>query len=114
MGTVVPDADISPSEVSDRLTTGSDGWVLLDCREPGELEIVRMQAATSLPMSELEQRAAELDDHRPRRVVVFCHLGMRSLHVAGWLRQNGFDRAQSMTGGIDAWARQIEPDLPCY
>jgi len=91
-----------------------EDFLLLDCREPSELEIVHMQAATSLPMSELEHRVAELDADRHRRVVVFCHLGMRSLNVAEWLRQRGFDRAQSMAGGIDAWAQQIEPDLRRY
>ena len=106
-------AEVDCPSVKAMLDAGED-LLLVDCREPSELEIVRLQAATSLPMSQLELRGSELIEHRQRRVVVFCHLGVRSLHVARWLRQNGFDLAQSMAGGIDAWAQQIDPDLLRY
>jgi rhodanese-related sulfurtransferase len=43
-----------------------------------------------------------------------CHRGMRSLSVANWLRQQGFDKAQSMRGGIDGWARTVDPKVPLY
>ena len=47
-------------------------------------------------------------------IVAYCHLGMRSLSVAHWLREQGFERAQSLAGGIDAWSSQIDPAIPRY
>jgi adenylyltransferase/sulfurtransferase len=97
-----------------RLQEDGETLVLLDCREPGEFDIVGIDGAVQLPMSQLPQRADELQPHRECRIVVYCHLGGRSLHVANWLRGQGYDQAQSMTGGIDGWAEQIEKHLPRY
>jgi len=47
-------------------------------------------------------------------IVVLCHHGQRSLSVAMWLRGQGFERAQSLAGGIDAWSRVIDPSVPRY
>jgi rhodanese-related sulfurtransferase len=52
--------------------------------------------------------------HRDRRIVVHCHHGGRSLRVANWLRGQGFEQAQSMAGGIDAWSTEIDPAVPRY
>ena len=112
MGTVVPDADISPSEVSDRLTTGSDGWVLLDCRESVELSLARIDGAVHIPMGEIPDRLAELD--ATREIVVFCHHGIRSAQVAAFLRQQGFASVRNMAGGIDAWSTLVDPSTPRY
>lgn len=112
MGTVVPDADMSPSEVSDRLTTGSDGWVLLDCRELVELSLARIDGAVHIPMGEIPDRLAELD--ATRETVVFCHHGIRSAQVAAFLRQQGFACVRNMAGGIDAWSTQVDPSTPRY
>lgn len=87
--------------------------LLLDCREADEYEFVRIEGTHFIPMSELQQRAAELHEHRERHIVVFCHHGGRSLMVARWLRAQGYS-AQSMDGGIDAWAAEIDPNLPRY
>ena len=65
-------------------------------------------------MSEIEGRVGEIEKYRQREIVVYCHHGIRSLQVASWLRQLGFDNAQSMAGGIDRWALQIDPTLPRY
>lgn len=96
------------------LQAQGDDFFLLDCREADEYQLVHIKSARLVPMSEITERAAELADHRTRRVVVYCHHGGRSLRVAGWLRQQGFTQAQSMAGGIDAWATQIEPGMPRY
>jgi len=114
----VSDASPVPMEVDcravkARLDAGGD-FLLVDCREPSEHEIVRIAGARLLPMSQLMARAGELDPHRERPVVIHCHHGGRSLQVAAWLRQRGFSQAQSMAGGIDQWAQEIEPGMARY
>jgi rhodanese-related sulfurtransferase len=96
------------------LRYANEGFVLLDCREPAEFRIASIRGATLLPMSEIASRVGELAGHESNRIVVYCHLGGRSLRVAEWLRQQGFSRAQSMAGGIDQWAAEVEPAMPRY
>jgi rhodanese-related sulfurtransferase len=96
------------------LDAGDPHFLLLDCREPDEHAMVRIDGAKLIPMSELAVRHAELAPYRERRIVVYCHHGGRSLRVARWLREQGFASAQSMAGGIDQWALDIEPGLPRY
>jgi adenylyltransferase/sulfurtransferase len=88
--------------------------LLLDCRETDEHARAAIAGAMLVPMSEITQRVAELEPHRQGRIVVHCHHGGRSLRVAHWLRQQGFAQAQSMSGGIDRWAVEIDPNVPRY
>jgi rhodanese-related sulfurtransferase len=88
--------------------------LLVDCREPDEWAVVKIEGAKLMPMSELADRVGELEPYRKRRIVIHCHHGGRSLRVANWLRGQGFENAQSMAGGIDAWAVEIDPTLPRY
>ena len=92
----------------------SERFVLIDCREPDEHALVRIAGARLLPMSEVAARIHELDDYRDSQIAVHCHHGGRSLKVARWLRENGFPTAQSMSGGIDQWAQEIDPSLARY
>ncbi len=89
-------------------------FLLLDCRGLDEHAAVHLKSCTLIPMPELPDRVAELGDDRDRHIVVYCHVGGRSLMVAQWLRQQGFHRAQSMAGGIDAWSTEIDKSLPRY
>ena len=91
-----------------------DQMVLIDCREADEYETARIEGAKLVPMSEIQQRLAELEPHRGQRVVVHCHHGGRSLRVANWLRGQGYSQAQSMAGGIDQWSQEIDPSVPRY
>jgi len=85
----------------------------LDVREPWEYQTAHIEGATLIPMNEIPGRAhQELDEEAS--ILVLCHHGARSLSVAAWLRQQGFDKAQSVSGGIDAWSAQIDPILPRY
>lgn len=97
-----------------RLLDEQANFLLLDCREPDEHALVQIQGAVLLPMSELQGRLAELEPHRQRRIVVHCHHGGRSRHVTLWLRRQGFDHVQNMTGGIDVWSQEVDPSLPRY
>jgi rhodanese-related sulfurtransferase len=89
-------------------------FLLLDCREPGENQLVRISGSTHVPMREIPQRMGELESHKAGRIVVHCHHGGRSQMVAEFLRGQGFPGAQNMTGGIDAWALEIEPGMTRY
>ncbi len=105
--------ELSCAQVKARLVS-NENFVFLDCREPNEHQTVAIQQATLLPMSEIQNRLAELESHRGDDIVIHCHHGGRSLRVANWLRQQGFSKAQSMAGGIDQWAVEIDPSLPRY
>jgi rhodanese-related sulfurtransferase len=85
---------------------------LLDVREPWEVAVCALPGAVPIPMGQVPARAAELDPDRP--VVCYCHHGMRSLQVAHFLARRGFDTAINLTGGIDAWAREVDPSCSTY
>jgi rhodanese-related sulfurtransferase len=87
--------------------------MLLDVRETWEHATASIEPSTLIPMPEIPARAFnELDEDAP--ILVLCHHGARSLSVAAWLRNQGFSKAQSVAGGIDAWSRQIDPTIPRY
>jgi rhodanese-related sulfurtransferase len=92
----------------------NDEFLFLDCREASEYETVSINGATLLPMSEIQERIGELDGRQNDRIVIHCHHGGRSLQVAHWMRQQGYSNAQSMAGGIDLWAQEIEPGMTRY
>ncbi len=86
--------------------------VLLDVREPWETQICRIEGSELMPMQTLPGRLSELDPDRP--VVCICHLGGRSMQVAMFLTRQGFTDAYNLTGGVDAWARQVDTAMPTY
>lgn len=87
-------------------------FAVLDVREPWELEICRFDNCLSIPLQQVPTRVAELPSDRP--LVVICHHGMRSYNAVSWLRRNGMATAVNLQGGIDAWARDIEPTMGVY
>ncbi len=89
-------------------------FTLLDCREPNEVATARIDGSLHIPMRDTPARLAELPADKAARIVVHCHHGGRSLRVTQFLRQQGFENAQNMTGGIDAWSLEIDPSLPRY
>ena len=105
--------EIECEEVKTMLAAGDD-FVLLDCREQDEYDRVSIERAQLIPMSQMMQRLEEFEAFRGKHVVVYCHLGGRSMQVAQWLRQQGFAKSQSMAGGIDHWAVVVDPQLPRY
>lgn len=88
------------------------GWDIIDVREPWEHGLCALLGARLMPMQGLPQRLPELDPTRP--TVVLCHHGMRSYQVAVWLERNGFTDVANLSGGIDAWAREIDPGMAQY
>jgi rhodanese-related sulfurtransferase len=86
--------------------------VLLDVREPWELQTCSIAGSIHVPMGEIPSRAGELDSSGD--VVVICHHGGRSMQVAMFLEKNGFHKVHNLTGGVDAWARSVDPTMPVY
>jgi len=102
--------DITPAELAERLQT--NGILLLDVREPHELEISRLPGALNIPLGQLAARLSELDS--AREMVVFCKAGTRSARALELLVSAGFRKVKNLKGGINAWAREVDPSLPIY
>ena len=106
------DYEISGAECK-ALRDGGEKFTLLDVREPWEYEKARIDGSRLIPMGEIPARCnQELDPDE--HIVVICHHGVRSMNVTAWLRQQGFEKTQSLRGGIDRWAREIDPSVPVY
>lgn len=104
--------EITCAELESLLRSG-EPISLIDCREPAEHEIVSLPNGELIPMAQIPGCRDDLAN-RDTPLVVYCHHGMRSAQVAAWLRENGAPDAQSLAGGIDAWAVAIDPSLPRY
>jgi adenylyltransferase/sulfurtransferase len=103
---------LTPADVRPRLLASDGDLVLLDVREPEEVRLARVPGALEIPMSDLRRRLGELD--RTKEIVVLCHAGMRSQFVAEFLFRSGFPRVANVVGGIDAWARTVDPSVGTY
>lgn len=87
--------------------------VLLDVREPQEQAVARIEGSLLMPMGDVPGRVhQELDPDA--HIITICHHGVRSMNVAVWLRNQGFEKTQSLRGGIDAWSTQVDPTLARY
>jgi adenylyltransferase/sulfurtransferase len=116
-----PDVDLAPgdvrtitaSELKARLDRGED-IAILDVREPQEFELCRIPGSTLVPLGELPANLSSLDS--TKELVVHCRTGKRSLQAIELLRQAGFSggRLVNLEGGIDAWARDVDPAMPRY
>jgi adenylyltransferase/sulfurtransferase len=102
---------ISVAELAAKLQRG-DGLVLVDVREPHELEISHLPDARLIPLGELPTRMAELD--ASAQIVLFCRTGSRSGRALEMLRAAGYTQARHLAGGINAWAREVDQSLPVY
>ncbi len=110
-GAVGGDWDITAIELAGRIKTG-DRFRLIDVREPHELEISHLDGAHLIPMGELAGRMSELDSAED--IVLFCKSGTRSARALELLASAGFRRMKNLKGGINAWARDVDPNLPVY
>jgi rhodanese-related sulfurtransferase len=86
--------------------------LLLDVRENWEYETCHIEGSTQIPMHLIPIRVSELDDDRD--IVCVCHHGARSMQVGAFLERNGFSNITNLTGGIHAWAVQVDPTMPKY
>ncbi|MGL5003947.1 MAG: rhodanese-like domain-containing protein, partial [Casimicrobium sp.] len=88
---------------------------LLDVREPWEFAHAQIAGSINIPMSTI---ATQLDAIRKlqgdNELVLICHHGARSMHVAQFLANQGFDELVNLRGGIDAWSTQVDATVPVY
>ncbi len=103
--------EISVAELA-RMRTRGDAFVLLDVREDDELATASLPGARHVPMGEIPSRLDELE--RGDAYVVMCHGGVRSDHVARYLRASGYADVANLAGGIDAWSTDVDPAVPRY
>jgi len=105
------DYEISAAEAAELLTEKKAR--LIDVREPWEVATAHIEGSLPMPMGDVPARAhQELDPDE--RLVVVCHHGMRSMNVTAWLRNQRFEQAQSLRGGIDAWSAEVDPAVGRY
>jgi len=102
---------ITVTELNARLARG-DQPILLDVRSPQEWAICHLDGATLIPLQALPARAGELP--RDAEIVCYCHVGARSAMAAAYLRREGYARARNLVGGIEGWAREVDPAMPRY
>jgi sulfur-carrier protein adenylyltransferase/sulfurtransferase len=104
-------SEISPQDLKARIDR-HEPPLLLDVRQDWETKLCRLPNAVHIPIEEIELRTDELDPADP--IVVYCHQGMRSAAVAEYLRSLGFKDVRNLTGGLDLWARTIDPSMRRY
>ncbi len=104
-------SEISPQDLKARLDR-KEAPLLLDVRQDWEVQLCRLPNAVHIPIEELELRVQELSPQD--EIVVYCHQGVRSAAVAEYLRSLGFANVRNLTGGLDYWARAIDPSMRRY
>lgn len=103
--------NISPEELQSRLKAG-DKPVILDVREPWEHKLCALPDSVHIPMQQIPAQMETLDPDK--ELVVYCHTGVRSLHVGQFLEHNGFKNVVNLKGGIEAWAQAVDPTMARY
>jgi rhodanese-related sulfurtransferase len=86
--------------------------LLLDVREPWEYQTCHIEGSRLMPMNTVPAQQEELDPETP--VVCICHHGTRSMQVAAFLERAGFTDVSNLTGGVHAWAAQVDGTMPTY
>lgn len=104
---------LTAPELATLLSASSDNApVLLDVREPWEHQTCQIKGSVCMPMNTIPAQLEKLD--RNATVICICHHGARSLRVASFLESNGFGQVTNLTGGIHAWAQQVDTEMPKY
>jgi len=102
--------DLTPKEFKDYLL--DDEVILVDVREQWEFDICQIKGAILIPMGEIVISYENLD--KDSKIALYCHSGIRSMHVADFLLSKDFDSVANLQGGIDAWAQEIDTRVERY
>jgi adenylyltransferase/sulfurtransferase len=103
--------EITPQALDNRMRTGDD-LVILDVRNPEEVQISRISGSILIPLGELPERVAELNTSD--QIVVHCKMGGRSSKAVEFLRSVGFRKVKNLVGGINAWAEEVDTTMAKY
>ncbi len=103
--------NITPTELSARLSSGED-MLIVDIREHWELQINRLEGAVHIPLADFPAALKTLPGDKP--IVIICHTGRRSAYLVDWLDMQGYTNFLNLAGGIDRWAREVDPSVPRY
>ena len=104
-------SEITPQALKARLDKPG-APLLLDVRQDWETQLCRLPNAVHIPIEEIEMRRDELNPEDD--IVIYCHQGVRSAAVAEYLRSLGFKSVQNLSGGLDLWARTVDPAMRRY
>ena len=102
---------INVNELKALFNSDSNSFQLLDVRENDEINLCKLDQAIHIPMMSIPKRLDELNNKKD--IIVMCHSGIRSMQVCLFLNQNGYN-AINLNGGIDAWAKEIDPNMKRY
>ena len=102
--------DLNPKEFKDYLVDNE--VTLVDVREQWEFDICQINGAILMPMGEIAMTYVNLN--KDSKIALYCHSGIRSMHVADFLLSKGFQSLANLQGGIDAWAQEIDTTLERY
>ncbi|MFB6347009.1 MAG: rhodanese-like domain-containing protein [bacterium] len=104
--------ELTAESVRDRLEN-DESLTLLDIRKPREREVATLSNDVWIPMEEVPENLDSIAE-KDRPLIIYCHHGMRSMKVTQYLREEGLDDVYSLAGGIDYWARKIDPEMNRY
>ena len=104
--------EFSATELKSYLQSAPAKPLLLDVREPWEFDNACIQGSTLVPMRTIPERMQDLDPDQ--EVVVICHHGIRSRMVGSYLERHGFSNIINLAGGVEAWAREVDPHMATY
>lgn len=104
--------EITPTALKERLAQGDTTITIIDVRQPWEVDICRVANALNIPMDDIPDSLDQLP--REGTIVFMCHSGQRSAAVTNWLRMQGYTNILNMAGGIDRWAREVDPSMRRY
>ena len=104
--------EITPREAAALLQAQPAQTILLDVREPMELELAAVPGALHIPMGEIPSRLAEIDTSKT--IICMCHGGGRSAQVAAFLGHRGYPSAVNLVGGIHGWSLEVDDSIPTY
>ncbi len=103
--------EITVAELKEKLDAG-EALRVIDVREPLEYDLCRLPGAELIPLGTLPEQVHRLST--AETIVLYCHVGVRSRQAMMFLKTMGFTRVKNLRGGIDAWAKEIDPDMPVY
>ena len=102
----------TPLQLAEHLEKNDQTLTLLDVREPWEYDTCHIKDSVLIPMGQIANKLDEINQDHP--IVVICHHGIRSRNIAMYLERNDFINVINLTGGIDAWAIEIDLDMAKY